>query len=694
MRILLKKYWVYFLLLVVLFLAFPLLFTHSRKMIWDITLLNLPWRYQLSQTINSGYLPLWNPYINNGFPQMGQYETWYPVSWFISLVFGYNMRMMQYEYLFDLLIAGIGFYKLSSLFVGLNKVTRISGAIAYMLCGVFVSQASHFGYVTAGAWMTFVFYFLIKFLQQPSWRYGVNLVLFYYLLMTGGYPGNTIVITYICFIIFAIYLYKYVTSKHKEKLMKLGKIIPILIVLFLSVYAIVFYTTTDFFEGATRQKLSYGYEGYGAASGSNSWASYLSLIVPSVTSVENDIWQTYRMVNDSYIGFLFSILPIFYLIYGRKHKFYKVGKVLFAVAIFFLFVSLAIQLPLHKLLYHIVPFIDRFRFPSLFRIFFILNFILISLLSIDLIKDNKKLRQKFSWWIGGFISVSLILLFFTKRVDLNAVFSNYDETLKSLGIKEMLHIDLIILIVLGLLFIVLSWKKPKYFSPIVLTLISIDLILHTWILNPLFVSTNVNPKDVDKAIAEIPEGYPLINQQIKIKDSYKMFEKTAPPLWLNRFAYNKYPMMMGANPFQTQKYRNAKENGDFDILSNYPFIAVFSDFKNNKVDTSFYKSQLTNDIVSTFTSPNEFDFEIKNAKNNYVLFNHNAYKYWNFYENGQLLTPKLISTNYLAVKLTSNQTELKIIFENNKVNVLFKVAVVGFILLIALVIMFNFIYKI
>ena len=188
----------------VLFTALPLLFFFERKMLWDITLLNLPWRYQLSESINNGYLPLWNPYINNGYPQMGQYETWYPVSWIIAFLFKYNLQVLQYEFLFTLFIAGIGMYKLTALFEGISKTNRVAGAIAYMLCGLFISQSSHFGYIVAGAWMTFVFYFLIKFLQHPKWKYGINLVLFYFLLMTGGYPGNAITITYICIIIFKI----------------------------------------------------------------------------------------------------------------------------------------------------------------------------------------------------------------------------------------------------------------------------------------------------------------------------------------------------------------------------------------------------------------------------------------------------------------------------------------------------------
>ncbi len=137
MKIKLKKYWVFILLFLVLFSAMPFLFTSDRRMFWDIVLMNLPWRYHLSECINNGVLPLWNPYMNNGFPQMGHYETWYPISWLFSFVFEYNLKVLQFEYLFNLFIAGVGFYKLSSLF-NLSKPIRLSGAITYMLCGLFI----------------------------------------------------------------------------------------------------------------------------------------------------------------------------------------------------------------------------------------------------------------------------------------------------------------------------------------------------------------------------------------------------------------------------------------------------------------------------------------------------------------------------------------------------------------------------
>lgn len=694
MKLISKNIWVYIILLCVLFLAFPLLFFFERKMLWDLLLLNLPWRYQLSESINNGCLPLWNPYINNGYPQMGQYETWYPVSWVIALLFKYDLQVLQYEYLFNLLMAGIGFYKLSTLIEDLSIKIKLSGAIAYMLCGLFLAQSSHFGYITAGTWMTFVFYFLIKFLVKPNWKDGFNLVFFYFLLMTGGYPGNTITITYMCIIIFILFFIKKIKNNDFEGLKKMGVIIPVLSIVFLSVYGVVLYSTLDFFKEASRQSLTYYNEGQlYATSGSNSFASYLSLIVPSVTAVENDIWQTYEMVNSSYIGFLFSILPIFYLLYGKRHKYYKKGVILIVVALFFMTVSLAIELPLHKLLYHIVPLFDRFRFPSLFRIFFMLNFILVSLLCLDLLKQSDSLKLKLRCWLLVLFLLTVVGLFFTNRVDLNAVLSNYDETIKALTIKEMLHLDLWIIIVLSSIYIIIISTKTKWFITTVLMLTVVDVLLHAWIIKPIFVSNNTNPKLIDEILEKIPDGYPLINQTIAIKNVSTIIEKNTPPMWHNRYAYHKYPYYKGSNPFRTQSFLKAHKNGDFETLSNYPFLAIFSNFTESKVDSIFYKPELSTRIISTFTSPNEFDFLVNNSKGNYVLFNQNKSEHWHFYENEKKLIPIVVSTNYLAVKLQSNQSILKIKFENSVVSKLFFIAVVGFFALIILLLYFNFFYK-
>ncbi len=657
-------------------------------MFWDITLINLPWRYHLSECINNGVLPLWNPYMNYGFPQMGHNETWYPVSWLFSFLFKYDLAVLQFEYLFNLFMAGIGFYQLSSLFK-LDKPVRIAGAIAYMLCGVFIAQASHLGYVTSGAWMPFVFYYLVKLFQEPKFRFGFNLVFFYFLLVTGGYPGNFIVITYICLGIALYYLVTYIRAKRSVELKKLAYIIPTLLIVFLMIYAVVLQATLELNPLITRGDLEYTNTGFGAMTGSNTIQSYASLVTPLAASVESELWGTARMLNDSYFGIILLLMALFFMVKGKSSPNYKIGVYLFVFSLFFLLVSIAIQFPLHKVLFNYFPLLDKFRFPSLYRIFFILPMIILSIFGIQLVVKNQELIKQLKVWIIATIVLIALLFIFSQTNHSFEMFVDFEAVVLNLPIEAMIFIDCFLAIIMLLVLLSFAHFKPKHLITVLIVLVSFDLIVHTWIRTPIFVARNTDPSLVDEGIAAIPDGFPLINQKIPTKLAEEQFQNS-PPLWTNKYSYNKYPIYQGSSPYSTKTYAASIENGDIEQLMEYPFIAIFDDFNQGKVDTMFYQKELTESTVCLNSNPNQFEFEIKNAANKFALFNHNKYPHWKFYENGVKLEPIEVSTNFYAVQLKSNQSELSISFEPELTIKLFYLSAVSFLGLLVLLIYLNF----
>lgn len=656
-------------------------------MFWDITLINLPWRYHLSECINNGVLPLWNPYMNYGFPQMGHNETWYPVSWLLAYLFEYDLSVLQFEYLFNLFIAGLGFYKLSSLF-SFEKQVRITGAIAYMLCGVFIAQASHLGYVTSGAWMPFVFYFLIRLLQEPNFRLGLNFVFFYFLLVTGGYPGNFIVITYICLAITIYYVWKHWRAKQILPLKKLAYLLPTLLIFFLMIYGVVLQATMELNPLITRGDLEYTNTGFGAMTGSNTIQSYTSLVSPLSTAIESEIWGTARMLNDAYFGIVPLILAFFFIVKGKGTTYYRAGLIMFFGAIFFLLVSIAVQFPLHKFLFHYVPLLDKFRFPSLYRIFFILAMIILALFSIQLVSKKVELLKSLKIWLISSIVLIALLFVFSQTNHSFEMFVDFENVVLNLPIEAMIFIDVFLAVIILLAVVLLLQYRSKHLVLALLVLISFDLVVHTWIRTPLFVARNSDPGIVDEAIKEIPEGFPLINQSIANRQAIHQFENS-PPLWTNKYSYNKYPIYEGSSPYSTKTYSKSIENGDLEVLLNYPFISIFDDFSNGKVDTVFYQKELSESIVSGSASPNEFIFEIENAQNKYALFNHNKYPHWKFYENGELLEPVEVSTNFYAVKLKAPSSELKIVFDPETTKTLFYLSAISFIAMLLFIVILN-----
>ncbi|MEX1001561.1 MAG: hypothetical protein WDZ35_05550 [Crocinitomicaceae bacterium] len=485
----LKKYvWKFkvpLILLLVLIVAFPGLVTMQRSMFWDITLHNLPWRYHIGESISNGELPLWLPWMNYGFPQMGHYETWYPVSWFVGGLFGYNLSVLQFEYLFHIYLAGLGFYLFSGLLKDLNWKVRMVGAIAYMLCGVFIAQASHYGYVVSGTWMPFVFYFLIRFCRNTKLENGLALVFFYFLLVTGGYVGNFIVITYILIGIFVYQLY--LRRKDRAQLLTLLKYTALLIPVFFAVYAVVFYSMLDIKNHITRQALEYSNTGWGAQVGTWVKEGFITFFSPLANmQTENDFWGDAPMINDVYIGIFPVIFLIYYFFIGRSDPYYRQIIYLTVGSLFFFAIALSTLLPLHKWLYHSLPLLDYFRFPSLYRIFGLFLLLLAGLRAIQYIITTVSVKKRLLFLSTCIIALWLIAIPFLKsNLQFRKIFLGWDKAVDLLDQNALFLVDAIFMTVL--LLILIAFNNSKKIGWVLLILVTVDLTVHTWIRTPHYI---------------------------------------------------------------------------------------------------------------------------------------------------------------------------------------------------------------
>src|SRR4029077_12295160 len=97
----------YLLLLFILLVAYAPVSTFYFAVNNDAFSDNFPNKYFLSEAIHSGMLPLWNPYMNFGFPvyaDMG-FAFWNPITWLFAVV-GYNAYTFTAEVLLYVYLAG------------------------------------------------------------------------------------------------------------------------------------------------------------------------------------------------------------------------------------------------------------------------------------------------------------------------------------------------------------------------------------------------------------------------------------------------------------------------------------------------------------------------------------------------------------------------------------------------------------
>jgi hypothetical protein len=80
----------------------------------DNVMVFLAFRYNISEAIQHGHLPLWTPYMNLGFPMHADIQScaWNPIVWLLSLSGRYTLTTMHLETMLYIFISGAGMFRL------------------------------------------------------------------------------------------------------------------------------------------------------------------------------------------------------------------------------------------------------------------------------------------------------------------------------------------------------------------------------------------------------------------------------------------------------------------------------------------------------------------------------------------------------------------------------------------------------
>ena len=178
-----------------------------------------PMRYLIGECLQNGVLPVWNPFINLGYPLHADPQSGglYPVVWFIGYFFGYNPYTINFEYILHILFAFYGMKKLSEV-IGLSNEVAILVGVSYACCGFFIGNAQHLTWIISAAWIPYILYFYKKLVEENSWINAIGCALFSFLLLTGGYPAFAIIIFYVLLIAFFIHFFSLLRKRDLQSL--------------------------------------------------------------------------------------------------------------------------------------------------------------------------------------------------------------------------------------------------------------------------------------------------------------------------------------------------------------------------------------------------------------------------------------------------------------------------------------------
>ena len=192
----------------------------------------------MSESIQSGYLPLWNPYINFGLPQYGDMSSgfWSPVTWLIASTIGYTCL---YSFTIELLgstywlpvpvcIFFAGFMALRKLFPLLQELRICAAVIWSATCNISTGSVELHCFPGACG--------LNQFQKRFSLKNSTLAAILFYLLVSSSHPGIIIgsIVLFYCFIMFS-----YFRNRMAVQFQRLSSsFIPRHIVLFIALFLV------------------------------------------------------------------------------------------------------------------------------------------------------------------------------------------------------------------------------------------------------------------------------------------------------------------------------------------------------------------------------------------------------------------------------------------------------------------------
>lgn len=556
-----KTYIFYLLLFLTAVLAMlPLAqFIHPLK--YDFIDQAYPWKYFIGECLQEGILPLWNPYQLLGSPIHAdpQSSAWYPVTWFFGYLFGYSIYTISIDFLLHIFLAGMGMFYMARILKFREETAFIMG-VSYMLSGFFIGNAQHFMWIISGTWIPFIIGAFLQLRNDPSFRSAIRLGLAFFMIMTGGYPAFIVLLLYFLAAVFILFAVEYFRKKEYHELFTYSKylifsgIYTILIgmVVLISVYFLQDTITRG--DGVTLRQALFG---------AFTPQSFISFILPFASIRDMEFYGTDLSMSNAYIG----ILTLVFFLAGLSIKRTKLVNVFLAWGIFCLAASVGSALPLREFLYDYVPFMNMFRFPALFRVFFILSFIVVAGYAFDEWMKNPgfialKLR------ISIFLVIALVIGFMIYSIfqgELHMIdfiknqllyFSESSTIAQHVIFQGTIQLILLTLILL----LITKWRLKKYALAGLLLITGADMMLATRWNSPYTVYSHIfKSHDIYEHAKQFPDGFPLPGDG-PILDNTDMRGLVFQTLWRNLNIFHKQISFEGYNPLHLKGFEEMADN--------------------------------------------------------------------------------------------------------------------------------------
>ncbi len=663
----LKSNYHYFLIVAFAVLCYHFLWYDAYSMKWDLAEQYLPWRYFLGKCISNSVLPYWNPFQLGGYPTYAdpQSAAWYYPAWLIGSTFGYSMKIIQLEVLSFIILGGLGFFMFSKK-IGNSTNSSFFFSLSYLASGFFVGNAQHLTWIAAAAWIPWLFYHYLYIRKDSFNSHVLWFLIVLYLFASSAYPAFLIVSAYII-IIDQVTLF---IKSYNKKLFVIQKLFLILLCI-LALLPIIYstFSTMSYFSrgaGITLEK---------ALQHPFTLQSLLSLITPFSSFKNPTLFNTDISMANAYIGLLPLILILVYSISKKNSK----STFWLIIAGVFLIISIGSQLPVREFLFNYIPGFNLFRFPSLFRLFFIIALLLFTASYYDILKiyiEKYRSRIVFLLVFTVLIFIGIILYHISswKPFDIRSLHTLATQYEQSTFVQHLIF-QLAFQSILLLSFCLLLYKKVGHFF--LLTFMCVDLFMSVRLNAMATMVLNTKTEEVDKLIPLNQPAFNVPKFQALSSTIDQQYMYRWPLNW-NMNCYFGEIAIDGYNPFVLNTFNQLENSPIKDSVWQNPWLyfpnkIIYADESPSlhsseawiKTAQTSVENYNTKPAVSTISfKPNHIEIKYRSDTATALVFAQNPFPGWKASIDGKPAEIKTCNYAQQLIKLPEGTHSIIIQFEN------------------------------
>ncbi len=658
----------YFFLFLILFISYLPLSTLHFAMKNDAFSDNFPDKYFLSQALHTGVFPMWNPYMNFGFPIYADpgFAFWNPVTWLFGLM-GYNAYILTVEVLIYLYIAGILMFNLCR-FLKFSSNTSLAVAAMYMCSGFFTGSIQYINFLTAAAFLPFLLQSFLKLAYHPAIKTSAIFSIACYCVLMSGHPAIPVASVYfliILFLLFCIYNFK----NHQFNFKRLIVFFSISFLLTAILAAPMLYSYSSIWHYYARNNAQ---QNFSITNTGISIASLISFLFPFSTTAHSSLFKNDVAMRNLYFS-LFGFICFVFALYRSK----KLLKIFFITAIIMLILSLGGSFK--ECLFNFLPGLKYVRTNGEFRVFVILLFSVISGVGLEKMQAKNQfflLKRTLRFYTFVCIGIILIILIFfhhslyefftrikTAGFGLSAIKLFFDKE----SFLFALLISLLISVLICLPVILLRSFKLKWLYALIL----IDVIINSILYLPVTGVGVISLSQIQSFYNSNPQGISI-------------------------------PALISINKIDTLDAKATGLVGDISYynkkigvthLTDYPSYFASTDlfFKSSQKNYVFSKPYifLMNDNAGIRVKkflPQEIIAEVKSDKADTLVLLQNNYKFWHAYNNKRQVEIKKVFISFMSVPVHPGNNEIEFYYRDDKLVYFVAISFLALIFIIIIII--------